>query len=82
MTDGRSKMLVAYHEVGHAVCASLTPGHDPVQKVGGWGGGWGRGARQAAWEQDMVPAAAWAVPRRRSLPRGTCTPGGIGVCLL
>mmetsp|Transcript_4988 Transcript_4988/g.9895 ORF Transcript_4988/g.9895 Transcript_4988/m.9895 type:complete len:690 (+) Transcript_4988:73-2142(+) len=33
MTDGRSKMLVAYHEVGHALCASLTPGHDPVQKV-------------------------------------------------
>ncbi|OMO79302.1 Peptidase M41 [Corchorus capsularis] len=33
MTDGKSKILVAYHEVGHAVCASLTPGHDPVQKV-------------------------------------------------
>lgn len=33
MTDGRSKMLVAYHEVGHALCATLTPGHDPVQKV-------------------------------------------------
>lgn len=33
MTDGRSKMLVAYHEVGHAVCATLTAGHDPVQKV-------------------------------------------------
>ena len=33
MTDGRSKMLVAYHEVGHAMAATLTPGHDPVQKV-------------------------------------------------
>lgn len=33
MTDGRSKMLVAYHEVGHALCATLAPGHDPVQKV-------------------------------------------------
>ncbi len=33
MTDGRSKMLVAYHEVGHAVAATLTPGHDAVQKV-------------------------------------------------
>ncbi|KAJ8751529.1 hypothetical protein K2173_016761 [Erythroxylum novogranatense] len=33
MTDGKSKMLVAYHEVGHAVCATLTPSHDPVQKV-------------------------------------------------
>ncbi|PUZ61449.1 hypothetical protein GQ55_4G277800 [Panicum hallii var. hallii] len=33
MTDGKSKMLVAYHEIGHAVCATLTPGHDAVQKV-------------------------------------------------
>lgn len=33
MTDGRSKMLVAYHEVGHAICATMTSGHDPVQKV-------------------------------------------------
>ncbi|CAO2836943.1 unnamed protein product [Amaranthus hypochondriacus] len=33
MTDGKSKMLVAYHEVGHAVCATMTSGHDPVQKV-------------------------------------------------
>ncbi|XP_068489145.1 LOW QUALITY PROTEIN: ATP-dependent zinc metalloprotease FTSH 6, chloroplastic-like [Phaseolus vulgaris] len=33
MTDGRSKILVAYHEIGHAVCATLTAGHDPVQKV-------------------------------------------------
>merc|ERR1712070_405332 len=27
------KSLVAYHEVGHAICGTLTPGHDPVQKV-------------------------------------------------
>jgi len=33
MVDGKSKSLVAYHEVGHAICATLTPGHDPVQKV-------------------------------------------------
>lgn len=33
MTDGKSKSLVAYHEVGHAVCGTLTPGHDQVQKV-------------------------------------------------
>nr|WML55885.1 FtsH7 [Ipomoea batatas] len=33
MTDGKSKILVAYHEIGHAICASLTPGHDAVQKV-------------------------------------------------
>merc|ERR1712216_1100038 len=33
MTDGKSKSLVAYHEVGHAICGTLTWGHDPVQKV-------------------------------------------------
>ncbi|WOG84409.1 hypothetical protein DCAR_0103592 [Daucus carota subsp. sativus] len=33
MTDGKSKILVAYHEIGHAVCSTLTSGHDPVQKV-------------------------------------------------
>ncbi|CAI9272150.1 unnamed protein product [Lactuca saligna] len=33
MTDGKNKILVAYHEIGHAICATLTEGHDPVQKV-------------------------------------------------
>ena len=33
MIDGKSKSLVAYHEVGHAICGTLTPGHDAVQKV-------------------------------------------------
>jgi cell division protease FtsH len=33
MLDGKSKSLVAYHEVGHAICGTLTPGHDAVQKV-------------------------------------------------
>ncbi|VVB14561.1 unnamed protein product [Arabis nemorensis] len=33
MVDGKSKAIVAYHEVGHAICATLTEGHDPVQKV-------------------------------------------------
>ncbi|KAL9225653.1 hypothetical protein vseg_001551 [Gypsophila vaccaria] len=33
MTDGKSKLMVAYHEIGHALCATLTEGHDPVQKV-------------------------------------------------
>jgi cell division protease FtsH len=31
--DNTTKQLVAYHEVGHALCATLTEGHDPVQKV-------------------------------------------------
>jgi len=33
MVDSKAKSLVAYHEVGHAICATLTPGHDAVQKV-------------------------------------------------
>jgi cell division protease FtsH len=33
MTDGKAKTLVAYHEVGHAICGTLTEGHDAVQKV-------------------------------------------------
>merc|ERR1711924_591359 len=32
LTDGKVKSLVAYHEVGHAICGTLPPGHDPVQK--------------------------------------------------
>ena len=26
MVDSKSKSLVAYHEVGHAICGTLTPG--------------------------------------------------------
>ncbi len=33
LTDGRSKRLIAYHEVGHAIVGSLVKDHDPVQKV-------------------------------------------------
>ena len=33
LTDGRSKRLIAYHEVGHAIIGSLVKAHDPVQKV-------------------------------------------------
>jgi len=33
MTDGKSTSLVAYHADGHAICGTLSPGHDPVQKV-------------------------------------------------
>ena len=33
LTDGKSKRLIAYHEVGHALIGSLIADHDPVQKV-------------------------------------------------
>jgi cell division protease FtsH len=33
LRDTRSKRLLAYHEVGHALTATLLPDHDPVDKV-------------------------------------------------
>ena len=33
LTDSKSKRLIAYHEVGHALVGTLVPGHDPVEKV-------------------------------------------------
>ncbi len=33
LVDGKSKRLIAYHEVGHAIVGTLVQEHDPVQKV-------------------------------------------------
>jgi cell division protease FtsH len=33
LVDGKTKRLIAYHEVGHALIGTLRPHHDPVQKV-------------------------------------------------
>ncbi|BAZ89285.1 ATP-dependent metalloprotease FtsH [Raphidiopsis curvata NIES-932] len=33
LVDGKSKRLIAYHEVGHALIGTLVEDHDPVQKV-------------------------------------------------
>ncbi|MGK7917736.1 MAG: ATP-dependent zinc metalloprotease FtsH [Prochloraceae cyanobacterium] len=33
LVDSKSKRLIAYHEIGHAIVGTLTPGHDPVEKV-------------------------------------------------
>ena len=43
LVDSKYKRLIAYHEVGHAIVATMTPGHDPVEKLtliprGGAGG--------------------------------------------
>ena len=43
LVDSKAKRLTAYHEIGHAIVATMTPGHDPVEKVtiiprGGAGG--------------------------------------------
>ena len=33
LVDSKSKRLIAYHEVGHAIVGTLIKDHDPVQKV-------------------------------------------------
>jgi cell division protease FtsH len=33
LVDSKSKRLIAYHEVGHAIVGTLVKEHDPVQKV-------------------------------------------------
>ncbi len=33
LVDSKAKRLIAYHEVGHAIVATLSSGHDPVEKV-------------------------------------------------
>lgn len=33
LMDGKSKRLIGYHEVGHAIVGTLLKDHDPVQKV-------------------------------------------------
>jgi len=33
LIDGKSKRLIAYHEIGHAMIGTLLKEHDPVQKV-------------------------------------------------
>ena len=33
LMDSKTKRLIAYHEVGHAIVGTLLPHHDPVQKV-------------------------------------------------
>lgn len=33
LTDNKTKRLIAYHEVGHAIVGTLLPNHDKVQKV-------------------------------------------------
>ena len=43
LVESKSKRLIAYHEVGHAIVATMVKGHDPVEKVtliprGGAGG--------------------------------------------
>ncbi|MDJ0508946.1 MAG: ATP-dependent zinc metalloprotease FtsH [Crocosphaera sp.] len=33
LVDSKSKRLIAYHEIGHALVGTMVSGHDPVEKV-------------------------------------------------
>ncbi|MEM9275875.1 MAG: ATP-dependent zinc metalloprotease FtsH [Cyanobacteria bacterium P01_F01_bin.143] len=33
LVDSKAKRLIAYHEIGHAIVATVIPDHDPVEKV-------------------------------------------------
>ena len=33
LVDSKAKRLIAYHEIGHAIVATMVPGHYPVEKV-------------------------------------------------
>jgi len=33
LVDSKSKRLIAYHEIGHALVGTCCPGHDPLEKV-------------------------------------------------
>ncbi len=33
LVDSKAKRRIAYHEIGHAIVATMIPGHDPVEKV-------------------------------------------------
>ena len=33
LVDSKAKRLIAYHEIGHAIVATMIPGHYPVEKV-------------------------------------------------
>ncbi len=33
LVDSKSKRLIAYHEIGHALVGTIVSGHDPVEKV-------------------------------------------------
>nr|CAD1831135.1 unnamed protein product [Ananas comosus var. bracteatus] len=68
MTDGKSKSLVAYHEVGHAICGTLTPGHDAVQK----------GRRGSyIWEPEVTTGAAGDLQQITGLAKQMVTTFGM-----
>jgi len=71
LVDSKSKRLIAYHEIGHAIVGTLLPHHDPVQKVTLIPRGQARGL---TW--FMPGEDAMLVSRAQLLARITGTLGG------
>ncbi len=71
LVDSKSKRLIAYHEIGHAIVGTLLPHHDPVQKVTLIPRGQARGL---TW--FMPGEDAMLVSRAQLLARVTGTLGG------
>ncbi|PIG92548.1 cell division protein FtsH [Gloeocapsopsis sp. IPPAS B-1203] len=71
LVDSKSKRLIAYHEVGHALLATLLKDHDPVQKVTLIPRGQARGLTWFTPNEDQG-----LVSRAQLLARVTATLGG------
>ncbi len=71
LVDSKSKRLIAYHEVGHALLATLLKDHDPVQKVTLVPRGQARGLTWFTPNEDQG-----LVSRSQILARITATLGG------
>lgn len=77
LTDGKAKSLVAYHEVGHAICGTLTPGHDAVQKVTLIPRGQARGLTWFTPGEDPSLLSKSQVSAARQQGRQGAVPGGL-----
>ncbi|WNN91864.1 ATP-dependent zinc metalloprotease FtsH [Gloeocapsopsis dulcis] len=71
LVDSKSKRLIAYHEVGHALLATLLKDHDPVQKVTLIPRGQARGLTWFTPNEDQG-----LISRAQLLARVTATLGG------
>ncbi|AFZ31955.1 membrane protease FtsH catalytic subunit [Gloeocapsa sp. PCC 7428] len=71
LVDSKSKRLIAYHEVGHALLATLLKDHDPVQKVTLIPRGQARGLTWFTPSEDQG-----LISRAQLLARITATLGG------
>jgi len=60
MMDGSKKLLIAYHEIGHALLQTLLPDNDPLDKVtiiprSGGTGGFSKSLPSEEYDRDKIP---------------------------